>query len=54
MKKKSVSILVTLLLSCLILSGCGKSEAVKNVETLISEIGDVTLENDERLRAADA
>lgn len=52
MKNKIIPILFILLLTCIV-SGCGKSEAVKNVESLISEIGDVTLESEESIRTAD-
>lgn len=52
MKNKIIPILLILLLTCIV-SGCGKSEAVKNVESLIAEIGDVTLESEESIRAAD-
>lgn len=53
MKNRKMPIFLMLLIMLFIFSGCGKSEAVKNVESLISEIGEVTLENEESIRTAD-
>lgn len=50
MKKALVGLLS--LLIALSLAGCGKSESVKNVESLISSIGTVTLDSEEQITAA--
>ena len=53
MKNKIIPILLISLLTCIIVSGCGKRKKEKNVESLISEIGDVTLESKESIKAAE-
>lgn len=42
---KKISSLILILVTCLLLCACGKSEAVLNVEGLISAIGEVSLES---------
>ncbi|MBR4889587.1 MAG: hypothetical protein IKU17_10625 [Clostridia bacterium] len=51
MKKWIAWLLVVVL--CLSLCACGKSEAVKHVEAMIGSIGEVTLESIEPIRAAE-
>lgn len=51
--KKAISLMLALVL-CLSLCACGKSEAVKNVETLIKAIGEVSEESGEAITAAEA
>lgn len=43
--KKTIVATILMILMCCVLWGCGKSEAVKNVEALIDGIGEVTTEN---------
>lgn len=43
--KKTIMTTILMVLMCCVLWGCGKSEAVKNVEALIDGIGEVTTEN---------
>lgn len=50
-KRLVLALCVVFLVS--ILYGCGKSDAVKNVEALINEIGDVTLESEEAINNAE-
>ena len=49
--KKAISFILVLAM-CLSLCACGKSEAVKNTETLIASIGDVSLESKSAITAA--
>lgn len=49
--KKIIALVVAMTIS-LSLCACGKSQAVQNVETLISDIGDVSLDSKERIDAA--
>lgn len=53
MKNRKMPVFLMLLILCFILSGCGKSKAVKSVESLISEVGDVTLDSEESIQAAE-
>ena len=48
-------ILTTMLMAlmCFVLWGCGKSEAVKNVEALIDSIGEVTVDSEESIQKAE-
>lgn len=50
--KKALSIVLALVM-CLSLCACGKSEAVKNVETMIDALGEITLESIDAIRAAE-
>lgn len=50
--KKTISLLLALVM-CLSLCACGKNDAVKNVETLIDAIGEVTLDSDAAIAAAE-
>ncbi len=50
--RKVISLLMAFVL-CLSLCACGKSEAVKNVEALIEAIGEVTLDNEAAIVAAE-
>lgn len=50
--KKLITLLLTATI-CLSLCACGKSEAVKNVETLITAIGEVTLDSEAAIIAAE-
>lgn len=49
---KKLTALILFLAMCFSLSACGKSEAVVNVEELISSIGEVTLESEAAIAAA--
>lgn len=49
--KQMISLVLSIIL-CLCLSACGKSEAVKNVETLISSIGEVTIDSKDSISVA--
>ena len=51
---KKVAVLLLCLVICLSLCGCQKTEAVKNVESLIDGIGQVTLESVEAVAEAEA
>lgn len=51
--KKTVIIRVLLVCICIMLWGCGKSEAVKNVESLIEEIGEVTVDSGNSIEEAE-
>lgn len=51
--KKVISLLLALVL-CLSLPGCGKSEAVKNVEAMINELGEITVDSGNAIQAIDA
>lgn len=51
--KKAISLILAFVL-CLSLCACGKSDAVKNVETLIKAIGEVSTESGEAITAAEA
>ena len=51
--KKTLSLMLAFFL-CLSLCACGKSEAVKNVETLIKAIGEVSAESGEAITDAEA
>ena len=50
--KKAISLLLALVM-CLSLCACGKSEAVKNVENLISGIGSVTISSSAAIKEAE-
>lgn len=50
--KKAITLLLAVVV-CLSLCACGKSEAVKNVETLIDTIGEVTLDSEATIAAAE-
>lgn len=50
---KRVTIILLALILCLSLCGCGKSEAVKNVEAMIDAIGEVTLDSEAAVVAAE-
>ena len=50
--KKAVSLVLVLIL-CLCLCACGKSEAVIQTETLISIVGEVTLDSEPAIAAAE-
>lgn len=50
--KKIVSLLLVLVM-CLPLCACGKSEAVKNVEAMIDALGEITLESIDAIRSAE-
>lgn len=50
--KKIIALVLVVILG-LSLSACGKSEAVKNVETMIDALGEITLESIEAIRAAE-
>lgn len=50
--KKALSLLLVLVM-CLSLCACGKSEAVKNVEAMIDALGEITLESIDIIRAAE-
>lgn len=50
--KKLVGLLLVFLL-CLSIAGCGKSEAVKNVEAMIEGLGEITVESIDAIRAAE-
>lgn len=50
--KKLIGLLLVLLL-CLSIAGCGKSEAVKNVEAMIEGLGEITVESIDAIRAAE-
>lgn len=50
--RKALSLLLALIM-CLSLCACGKSEAVKNVETLIDAIGEVSLDSESAIVAAE-
>lgn len=52
--KKRITALALLLALALALAGCGKSEAVKNTEKLIGEIGTVTADSAAAVEAAEA
>lgn len=49
---KKICALIVLLVFCLALGGCGKSEAVKNVEAMIAGIDTVSDDNLEAVYAA--
>ena len=51
--KKTVIIRVLLVCICIMLWGCGKSEAVKNVESLIEGIGEVTVDSGTSIEEAE-
>ena len=51
--KKAISMAMLTIFICCILCGCGKSEAVKNVEALIDGISEVTLESEESIKTAE-
>lgn len=51
--KKSIIMAMMITLICCILWGCGKSEAVKNVEVLIDGIGEVTVDSEENIKKAE-
>ena len=49
--KRTITILLlSLILMCGLLCSCGKSDAVKNVELLIDEIGEVTVDSEEDIK----
>lgn len=50
---KKVTLAALALVMLLVLTGCGKSEAVKNAESLISAIGTVTLDSGDAITAAE-
>ena len=50
--KKTISLLLILVM-CLSLCACGKSEAVKNVEALIDALGEVTVDSEAAIVAAE-
>ncbi len=50
---KKILILLLALVICISLCACGKSEAVKNVESLILEIGEVSAESEAAVVAAE-
>ena len=52
-KKNVLKLFVALIIVCAMLCGCGKSEAVKNVEQLINEIGEVTVDSEESINKAE-
>lgn len=54
MKAKVKAALLLLLALCLMLSGCGKSEAVRQAEEVISSIGEVTLQSKDSIEKAEA
>ena len=52
--KRTITILLlSLILMCGLLCSCGKSDAVKNVELLIDEIGEVTVDSEEDIHKAE-
>ena len=51
--KKIIIITMLITLMCGVFSGCGKSEAVKNVEVLIDGIGEVTVDSEENIKKAE-
>ena len=51
---KKITALVLAVILCLLLSACGKSEAVKNVEAMIDALGKITLESEPAVAAAEA
>lgn len=50
---KKIIALALVVVLCLSLSACGKSEAVKNVEAMIDALGEITLESIDAIRAAE-
>lgn len=50
---KKIIALALVVVLCLSLSACGKSEAVKNVEAMIDALGEITLESIEAIRSAE-
>ena len=50
--KKIVSWILVFIM-CLSLCGCGKSEAVKNVEAMIDALGEITLESENKIEEAE-
>lgn len=50
--KKTVALMLVLVIT-IFLCGCGKSQAVKDTEAAILEIGDVTLESGNKITAAE-
>ena len=51
--RKAIRMATLTIIICCVLWGCGKSEAVKNVESLIDGIGEVTLESEESIKTAE-
>ena len=51
---KKIIALALVVVLCLSLSACGKSEAVKNVEAMIDALGEITLESEPAVAAAEA
>ena len=51
---KKVVTLILVLMLCLVLCACGKSEAVIQAETLISVVGEVTLDSESAIAAAES
>ena len=51
---KRIIVLALAFALCLSLSACGKSEAVKNVEAMIDALGEITLESEPAVAAAEA
>lgn len=51
--KKTIIIGIALVCICIMLRGCGKSEAVKNVESLIDGIGEVTVDSRNSIEEAE-
>lgn len=51
--KKTIVATILMVLMCCVLWGCGKSEAVKNVEALIDGIGEVTVDSEESIEQAE-
>lgn len=50
---KKIIALALVVVLCLSLSACGKSEAVKNVEAMIDALGEITIESIDAIRAAE-
>lgn len=53
MKQKLISLGLAVVLLCALLSGCGQSEAAKAVDDQIAAIGEVTLESEAAITAAE-
>ena len=53
MKKKFGTLCLTALILALMLSGCGQSEAAKAVDDQIAAIGEVTLDSEAAITAAE-